>query len=73
MKTEKGVSIPEDFAHALKNNPALLAVLERMRPSCQREYVAWINAAKEPTARSPRIASVLVKIADWGARHKLLP
>ena len=72
MKTQKGVSIPDDFAQVLANHSQLLAVLERMRPSCQQEYVDWIMQSKEQDIRTRRINSVLAKITDWGERHQLL-
>jgi uncharacterized protein YdeI (YjbR/CyaY-like superfamily) len=70
LETQKGIALPDDFANALKSKPELLAVLERMRPSCQQDYVHWIEADSEN--RAQRIDRVLEKIVRWGKRHQLL-
>jgi uncharacterized protein YdeI (YjbR/CyaY-like superfamily) len=72
MKTGKGVEAPEDLAAALAGDAEALRVFERMRPSCQREYVQWVTDAKTDPARTRRLAGALTRIRDYGARHGLL-
>jgi uncharacterized protein YdeI (YjbR/CyaY-like superfamily) len=69
MKTQKGVEIPQVLAQALSTQYGLLNTLERMRPSCQREYVEWITSAKTDEAQTKRIALVLERIFKWGEHH----
>ena len=72
MKTGKGVEVPGDLAAALDGDAEALRVFERMRPSCQREYVQWITEAKKDATRTRRLAAALTRIRDYGARHGLL-
>ncbi len=69
MRTKKGIALPNDFAGVLQSRPLVQAVFERMRPSCQREYAEWIDAAKKAETRAKRIDHTLDKIAEWGKRH----
>ena len=72
MQTEKGISLPDDFAEMLDAQPQLLNVLNQMRPSCQRGYVDWIDAAQDQTARFKRLERAIAKIEKWGIRHALI-
>lgn len=69
MKTIKGISIPDDFAKALKADDKVLAIFEGMRSSCQKTYVKWITEAKKPETRQRRIRNLGEKILDYGRRH----
>jgi uncharacterized protein YdeI (YjbR/CyaY-like superfamily) len=69
MKTHKGVAVPQDLADALRADSGLGETFERMRPSCQREYAGWVDAAKTHDTRARRIASVLTAVTKWGGRH----
>jgi uncharacterized protein YdeI (YjbR/CyaY-like superfamily) len=62
MRSQKGVDVPEDLARALRADPALLAAFERMPPSHQREYVAWVEEAKRPETRARRIAQAAERV-----------
>ena len=72
VRTEKGVDVPDDLAAALTGDAEALRTFERMRPSCQREYVQWVTEAKKEATRTRRLAGALVRIRDYGARHGLL-
>ena len=72
MKTEKGVDVPGDLAAALAGDAEAWRIFERMRPSCQREYVQWVAEAKREATRTRRLAGALARIRDYGARHGLL-
>ena len=72
MKTEKGVEVPDDLAAALAGDAEALRIFERMRPSCQRQYVQWVTQAKKDATRTRRLAGALTRIRDYGVRHGLL-
>ncbi|MBI5547433.1 MAG: DNA alkylation repair protein [Deltaproteobacteria bacterium] len=42
---------------------------QRLRPSCQREYVASVLAAKRPDTRQRRVAAVVKATIEWNGRH----
>ncbi|MBI5814313.1 MAG: YdeI/OmpD-associated family protein [Nitrospinae bacterium] len=73
MKTKKGAKVPADLAMALKPKAGLLATFQRMKPSCQSEYVEWVESAIKPQTRAKRIASVIGKVSEWGSRHPAKP
>ena len=72
MRTEKGTQVPDDLAAALAGDTEAQRIFERMRPSCQREYVQWVTEAKKDATRTRRLAGALTRIRDYGARHGLL-
>ena len=72
MKTEKGIEIPGDLLTVLEADREALRVFQRMRPSCQREYVQWITDAKKDETRARRLSGVAARIREYGARHGLL-
>ncbi len=69
MKTDKGVEIPGDMADVLAADADALHIFQRMRPSCQREYVQWVTEAKREETRARRLAGLVARIRDYGARH----
>jgi len=69
MKTAKNVNIPPDLAIALQSRDGAFDLFGNMKPSCQVEYSDWVASAVKPKTRQKRIASVLKKTAEWGARH----
>jgi uncharacterized protein YdeI (YjbR/CyaY-like superfamily) len=72
MKTDKGIDIPDDLLKVLAADREALRVFQRMRPSCQREYVQWIRDAKKDETRARRLSGAVVRIREYGARHGLL-
>jgi 3-methyladenine DNA glycosylase AlkD len=69
MKTKGDLDLPTDLAQALKADLTLLAMWRRLRPSCQREYVASILDAKRPETRQRRIAATIQATRQWNERH----
>lgn len=69
MKTAKGVDVPADVASALRADAEVAAVFEAMRPSCQKEYVAWVEEAKKPETRARRLEKLAERVREYGARH----
>jgi len=73
VKTAKGIEVPAVLAVALKSATTERAIFERMRPSCQKEYVKWVAEAKKPETQARRVAQALEQIAAWGEEHPTRP
>jgi uncharacterized protein YdeI (YjbR/CyaY-like superfamily) len=60
---DKTVVIPADFIKLLTKNK-LLANFEEMSYSKRKDYVQWIEGAKQADTRTRRIEQALTKIKD---------
>ncbi|MES2138404.1 MAG: YdeI/OmpD-associated family protein [Bacteroidota bacterium] len=60
---DKTVVIPEDFKKLLTKNK-VLKIFEAMSYSKRKDYVLWIEGAKQAVTRSKRIETALEKIAE---------
>ncbi len=69
MKTKSGADIPVDLASALEADARIAQMWQRLRPSCQREYVASVLDAKRPDTRARRVAAVVKATVEWNRRH----
>jgi hypothetical protein len=63
------VEVPDDLAAALKKNAKARATFDNFPPSHRREYVAWINEAKQAATREKRIATTMEWLADGKPRN----
>lgn len=70
MIARGGLEIPDDLASVLKADAGILAMWERLRPSCQRKHVSSVVDAKSPETRTRRIAAVVRDTLAWNERHK---
>jgi uncharacterized protein YdeI (YjbR/CyaY-like superfamily) len=57
------------MAEALRADAQAQAVFEAMRPSCQKEYVAWVEEVQKPETRARRLAKVTGRVLEYGERH----
>ncbi|MGA2583484.1 MAG: YdeI/OmpD-associated family protein [Tepidisphaeraceae bacterium] len=73
MKTKSGQAIPEELSAALAKNTGVLKSWNALRPSCQREYLKWVQEAKRPETRQRRIASVLKQTSEYAERLRKKP
>ncbi|MEV8320136.1 YdeI/OmpD-associated family protein [Streptomyces sp. NPDC059900] len=63
LDTEPRVVVePEDFARALKGDPAARAAYDGLSDSRKREHVRTIESAKKPETRSRRIEKVIAAL-----------
>jgi uncharacterized protein YdeI (YjbR/CyaY-like superfamily) len=46
--------IPKELASGLKRVPRAAAFFQTLPPSCRREYIEWISAAKKEETRERR-------------------
>ena len=49
------VSVPDDLASALSNDPAAQRVFDQLSFTNRKEYVEWVTSAKRPSTRQERI------------------
>ena len=45
----------EDFETAVRSDPAILALWERLTPLGRNEFICWVEDAKQPATRQRRI------------------
>lgn len=55
--------LPDDFRAALTDNPAAGAFFDSISYTHQREYILWIDDAKQDTTRQRRIAKAIDLLA----------
>ena len=58
-----------DFAAALAKNPKAKAALDGFPPSAQRDYLEWIDEAKQDATRAKRIATAVEWLSEGKRRH----
>ncbi|HEV2596517.1 MAG TPA: YdeI/OmpD-associated family protein [Sphingomicrobium sp.] len=58
-----------EFASALQKSPRAKAQFEGLAPSHQREYLEWIQDAKQEATREKRIATAIEWIGDGKRRN----
>lgn len=67
--------MPPELAKALRQNNAAAAFFESLKPTYQREYMAWIGFAKLPETRQKRLEETLKALAagkKWAQRREAL-
>ncbi len=69
MKTKKGETIPQDLAKALEAVPGMRMAWDKLRPSCQKDYVELVMKAEDPQMREQTIQRVLKMTAGYYRRH----
>jgi uncharacterized protein YdeI (YjbR/CyaY-like superfamily) len=69
MENKSGQLLPEDLAKRLEKDADLLAAWEKLRPSCQRDYLALIEAAPDAAARKAKLTQVLKLTQEYAAKH----
>ena len=58
-----------DFAAALGGAPKAKAALQSFPPSAQRDYLEWVNEAKQEATRQKRIESAIEWLGEGKRRH----
>jgi uncharacterized protein YdeI (YjbR/CyaY-like superfamily) len=58
-----------DFAAALAKTPQAQAALDSFPPSAQRDYLEWIDEAKQDATRAKRIATAVEWLSEGKRRH----
>ena len=61
---ERSVTIPGDFAEAIKNYDNAFSNFKALSFTAQKEYVNWITLAKRPETRSDRIRKAAALLAE---------
>src|SRR5690606_2314319 len=69
LETKKGVKVPESLAKTLQESKELKNAWDKLRPSCQREYVERVNKAKSEEKRKEKIDRIIELTLDYAKRH----
>jgi uncharacterized protein YdeI (YjbR/CyaY-like superfamily) len=67
--------MPPVLANGLKLHKAAAAFFEGLKPTYQREYMAWIGSAKLPETQQKRLEETLKALAagkKWAQRREVL-
>lgn len=56
------IAIPEELMICLEDEPAALKYFMQLTEGYKREYIAWINGAKQPQTKAGRIAKMIGKL-----------
>lgn len=62
--------MPKEFAATLKRSPKARTYFETLSPSCRREYVEWISAAKRDETRERRLAEAIEMLSEGRRRNE---
>jgi uncharacterized protein YdeI (YjbR/CyaY-like superfamily) len=63
------LQVPKDLAAALSKNKAARATFEAFSPSHKREYIEWIEEAKQVATRHKRLATTIEWLSEGKSRH----
>lgn len=63
------IPMPEDFAAALAAAPNARATIDGFTPAQRRDYLEWIEGAKQATTRQRRIAQAIEWLAEGKRRN----
>jgi len=68
---ERKAAIPDDLAVALQVNPASKAIFDRLSYSHQKQYVEWIESAKQAATRQNRISKTITMLPEgWNPKGR---
>ena len=67
-EAERVVQVPEDFKQNLSDNAAATATFEKLSYSAKKDYIDWINDAKQAQTRMRRIEQALSLLAEGKKR-----
>ena len=65
----EALAMPDDFAAALRAQPAARKVFDAFAPGQQRDYIEWITEARRAETRAKRLEEALGWIAEGKTRH----
>ena len=63
------VTLPEDVAALVEDNPEAAAFWETLSASNRREYARWIEDAKRPETRQRRVEETVARLARGEKRR----
>jgi uncharacterized protein YdeI (YjbR/CyaY-like superfamily) len=68
-KAKPEAKVPADLAAALKKSPKAAKTFQDFSPSHRREYIEWIDEAKQDATRQRRIAQTVEWLEEGKARN----
>ena len=66
---KKPLTAPSYMLAAIKKNKKAQATYQAFSPSCKREYIEWITAAKTDATRDRRLATAVEWMAEGKVRN----
>ena len=68
-RSAKPLEIPDDLSAAMKKDRKARTAFDNFSPSQQREYVEWLEEAKQDATRQKRLATAMEWIAEGKSRN----
>lgn len=69
VKKKPRATVPADLKAALAKNAKARKTFEELSPSHQREYIEWLNEAKQQATRQRRLATTLEWLVEGKSRN----
>lgn len=69
METKSGIKIPAVLSSHLQKNKPLKEAWDKLRPSCQRDYVERLNKAKTDEASKTKLDRIIHLTYDYAKKH----
>ena len=63
------VEVPPELAQALAQDPQAESFFQRLSYTHQKEYVTWVESAKQETTRNSRIAKTIEMLKQGKRTH----
>lgn len=68
---ERKVNLPEDLVLAMQANSSSKAIFEKLSYSHQKQYIEWIESAKQAATRQDRILKTITMLPEgWNPKGK---
>jgi uncharacterized protein YdeI (YjbR/CyaY-like superfamily) len=68
-RSAKPLEVPDDLAAGLKKDKKAKATFDAFSPSQKREYVEWLEEAKQDATRQKRLATAIEWMAEGKTRN----
>lgn len=69
METKSGIKIPTALSSHLQKNAPLKEAWDKLRPSCQLDYVERIKKAKSPDNLETKLQRVIELTLEYAKKH----
>jgi uncharacterized protein YdeI (YjbR/CyaY-like superfamily) len=69
MQTKSGIQVPSSLFSHLKNSKTLKDAWDKLRPSCQKDYVERIKKAKTDEAAETKLKRVIELTRTYARNH----
>jgi len=69
METKSGIEIPPSLSSHLENSKTFKDSWDKLRPSCQKDYVERINKAKTDKVAKTKLERIIELTCNYAKKH----